>query len=234
MAFIVIDYSKGNLRSVQKSLELAGTEAIVSAHAEDICKAEAIVLPGVGAFADASKEMLENGQMQAIRECVRGGMPILGICLGMQLLFERGSEGMPEGEWAPGLALLPGSCTRIAHTDAEGTQYKVPHVGWNQVWYSPDIKSKVKLPRLFTKVEDGSNFYFTHSFGCEPTEASDVLATVTHATTMPSVVCRDLMFGVQFHPEKSSHKGLAVMKNFVRYVRKVQNKDRSCGAGACS
>ena len=233
MAFVVVDYSKGNLRSVQKSFELAGVEAVISADASDIYKAEAIVLPGVGAFADASAAMLQNGQMQAIRECVQAGMPFFGICLGMQLLFERGDEGMPEGEWAEGLGLLPGECTRIANTDAEGTVHKIPHVGWNQAHYSTSSKSKAKLPRLFIGIEDASNFYFTHSYGCVPAEESDVLATTTHATVLPSVVCRDLMFGVQFHPEKSSHKGLAVIKNFVRYVRKVQHKDRSCGAGAC-
>lgn len=222
MKFVIIDYSKGNVRSVQKSLELAGVEALITADTEEIRSADALVLPGVGAFADASEYMLRTGQMQVIRERIHAGIPFLGICLGMQLLYERGDEGMPKKEeaWAEGLGILQGSCKRIASEDAEGRQVKVPHVGWNQVEY-------IREPGLlFTGIEDGSNFYFTHSYQCcpEPEGTPELLATVTHAEALPSVVGRKNAFGVQFHPEKSSHKGLRFMKNFVDLVETFQRK----------
>ncbi|MDR1358820.1 MAG: imidazole glycerol phosphate synthase subunit HisH [Coriobacteriales bacterium] len=211
MTVLVVDYSKGNLRSVQKGLELAGAHAVISADAEAIRSADALVLPGVGSFADASEVMLATGQMQALRERIHAGVPFLGICLGMQLLFEYGNEGMPEGAWAEGLGILSGRCTRIASTSSRGTSYKIPHVGWNQVLQGANP--------LFDGIADGSHFYFTHSYGCNPADATDVVATVTHARTMPAAVCKDRAFGVQFHPEKSSDTGLAVMRNFVRLAR---------------
>lgn len=255
MTFIVVDYSKGNLRSVQKGLELAGAQALISSDAADIQRAQAIVLPGVGSFADASTFMLASGQMQAIQERVAAGVPFFGICLGMQLLFECGSEGAPEGTWAQGLGILPGRCIRIANIDVEGRKYKVPHVGWNQVSYATNAKNNVsssaelnteldsesstdsnlefnaghdaklstqrnaELDALFAGVGEGSHFYFTHSYGCEPASAKDVLAQTTHAQSIVSVVGRKHVFGVQFHPEKSSAKGLAVMENFVRFAK---------------
>ncbi len=217
--FVIVDYSKGNLRSVQKSLELAGASTCISANAADIRAARAIVLPGVGAFADASRTMLASGQMQAIRDAVQAGVPFLGICLGMQLLFERGDEGMPEGSWAEGLGLLKGSCTRVAATDDEGRSYKVPHVGWNQVQATATGQASSVAMALFAGVEDGSNFYFTHSYECVPADEQEVLATTRHAQFLPSVAGKENICGVQFHPEKSSHKGLLFMSNFVRWVR---------------
>jgi glutamine amidotransferase len=229
MSFVVVDYSKGNLRSVQKGLQLAGADARISESAADIRAAQAIVLPGVGSFADASAQMLASGQMQAIRERVAAGVPFLGICLGLQLLFERGDEGAPAGTWVEGLGLLKGACRRIDAIDAKGNTVKVPHVGWNQVRFCAGAApgngadgaargASSPLSALFEGIEDGSNFYFTHSYQCEPAHASDVLATVVHATEFPCVVRKEHMFGIQFHPEKSSHKGLAVLKNFVAFV----------------
>ncbi|MDR2672654.1 MAG: imidazole glycerol phosphate synthase subunit HisH [Coriobacteriales bacterium] len=219
MSFVVIDYSKGNLRSVQKGLELAGCEALISQSVAQIRAAEALVLPGVGSFADASNEMTQSGQMQAIRERVRAGVPLLGICLGLQLLFERGNEGLPRGQWAPGLGLLAGSCRRIDSRDTQGKSFKVPHVGWNQVRFTKDSAARALLAPLFSKIEDGSNFYFTHSYQCEPVSGQDVLATVKHAREFACVVRKDHIFGVQFHPEKSSRKGLEVLQNFVGFVK---------------
>lgn len=218
MRIIIVDYCKGNLRSVQKSLELAGCEAIISVEAHDIRSADAIVLPGVGSFADASRTMLASGQMQAIRERVRQGVPFLGICLGMQLLFDYGDEGMPEGEYAEGLGLLRGRCKRIGSISAEGKRLKVPHVGWNQVRFIERVTSDTEP--LFSGIEDDSNLYFTHSYQCEPEDSCDVLATVEHAEKFACAVRKGSVSGVQFHPEKSSHKGLRVLANFVRMAER--------------
>jgi glutamine amidotransferase len=216
MSFVVVDYCKGNLRSVQKGLQLAGVEAVISQDPASIRAAQAIVLPGVGSFADASNVLLETGQMQAIRERIAAGVPFLGICLGLQLLFERGDEGLPTGQWAEGLGIFQGYCRKIDNTTAAGKTVKVPHVGWNQVNYASQQDSA--LSPLFSGIDSGSNFYFTHSYQCQPKNLYDVLATVTHAKEFACVVRKDQVFGVQFHPEKSSHKGLAVLKNFVNYV----------------
>ena len=129
----VVDYQKGNLKSVERGLIAAGGEAFITADASEIAKADAIVLPGVGAFADAAATMCELGQMEAIRKRVRAGVPFLGICLGEHLMFEHGVEGAPEGNPACGLGLLPGTVVAMPRCDAQGKTFKVPHVGWNTI-----------------------------------------------------------------------------------------------------
>ena len=129
----VVDYQKGNLKSVERGLIAAGGEAHITADASEIAKARAIVLPGVGAFADAAATMCELGQMDVIRERVRAGVPFLGICLGEHLMFEHGVEGAPEGDPACGLGLLPGTVIAMPRCDAQGKAFKVPHVGWNTI-----------------------------------------------------------------------------------------------------
>ena len=129
----VVDYQKGNLKSVERGLIAAGGEAFITADASEIARADAIVLPGVGAFADAATTMCELGQMEAIRNRVRAGVPFLGICLGEHLMFEHGVEGAPEGNPACGLGLLPGTVVAMPHCDAQGKAFKVPHVGWNTI-----------------------------------------------------------------------------------------------------
>ena len=129
----VVDYQKGNLKSVERGLIAAGGEALITADASEIAKADAIVLPGVGAFADAAATMCELGQMEAIRDRVRAGVPFLGICLGEHLMFEHGVEGAPEGSPACGLGLLPGTVVAMPRYDAQGKTFKVPHVGWNTI-----------------------------------------------------------------------------------------------------
>ena len=129
----VVDYQKGNLKSVERGLIAAGGEAFITADASEIAKADAIVLPGVGAFADAAATMCELGQMEAIRERVRAGVPFLGICLGEHLMFEHGVEGAPEGNPACGLGLLPGTVVAMPRYDEQGKAFKVPHVGWNTI-----------------------------------------------------------------------------------------------------
>ena len=129
----VVDYQKGNLKSVERGLITAGGEAFITADASEIAKADAIVLPGVGAFADAAATMCELGQMEVIRERVRAGVPFLGICLGEHLMFEHGVEGAPEGSPACGLGLLPGTVVAMPRCDEQGKAFKVPHVGWNTI-----------------------------------------------------------------------------------------------------
>ena len=129
----VVDYQKGNLKSVERGLIAAGGEALITADTSEIAKADAIVLPGVGAFADAAATMCELGQMEAIRKRVRAGVPFLGICLGEHLMFEHGVEGAPEGNPTCGLGLLPGTVVAMPRCDAQGKAFKVPHVGWNTI-----------------------------------------------------------------------------------------------------
>ena len=129
----VVDYQKGNLKSVERGLIAAGGEAFITADASEIAKTDAIVLPGVGAFADAAATMCELGQMETIRERVRAGVPFLGICLGEHLMFEHGVEGAPEGSPACGLGLLPGTVVAMPRCDEQGKAFKVPHVGWNTI-----------------------------------------------------------------------------------------------------
>ena len=133
----VVDYQKGNLKSVERGLIAAGGEAFITADASEIAKADAIVLPGVGAFADAAATMCELGQMEVIRERVRAGVPFLGICLGEHLMFEHGVEGAPEDSPACGLGLLPGTVVAMPRCDDQGKAFKVPHVGWNTIEVSP-------------------------------------------------------------------------------------------------
>ena len=141
----VVDYQKGNLKSVERGLIAAGVEALITADASEIAKADAIVLPGVGAFADAAATMCELGQMEAIRDRVRAGVPFLGICLGEHLMFEHGVEGAPEGNPACGLGLLPGTVVAMPRYDAQGKTFKVPHVGWNTI-EMPSCNGGVTVP----------------------------------------------------------------------------------------
>ena len=212
----VVDYHKGNLMSVERGLAAAGGDVRVSDDPALIAQADAIVLPGVGAFADASATMIELGQLDAIRARIAEGAPFLGICLGMHLLFEEGTEGAPEEDDeesshnARGLAVLPGVVCRMPRVDAEGNAYKIPHVGWNTVAFAEDCP-------LFDGIPSGEYFYFTHSY-IAPT-GPFVVGETAHSVAFPSAVqYGERCFGVQFHPEKSSDAGAAVLRNFVRIV----------------
>lgn len=210
----IVDYAKGNLRSVQKGLEVAGAHDVhIVTSPESIARASAVVLPGVGAFADASQSMLESGQMEAVRTHILAGKPFLGICLGLQLLFEEGTEGTEAGAAnAPGLGIIPGVCDRLPAYSEQGVQYKIPHVGWNSI----DIVEQASTP-LLAGIPEGEYFYFTHSY-IAPTNAY-TQATTTHSITFPCFVdYHNTCFGIQFHPEKSSDAGIAVLRNFVRIV----------------
>lgn len=211
----VVDYQKGNLKSVERGLIAAGGEALITADASEIAKADAIVLPGVGAFADAAATMCELGQMEAIRDRVRAGVPFLGICLGEHLMFEHGVEGAPEGNPACGLGLLPGTVVAMPRCDAQGKAFKVPHVGWNTIEMPACNGSELAFAcPLFDGIAPGEYFYFTHSY-IAPT-GSHTIAETTHSTRFTSAVqFGECAFGVQFHPEKSSDAGARVLANFV-------------------
>lgn len=208
MAVVVLDYHKGNLSSVARGLVRAGGMAEVSDDPAAVAAADGVVIPGVGAFADAMDYMEESGQAAAVVEAVGRGVPVMGICLGMQLFFERGHEGV-EG-FRPGLGLLAGSCTRL-----ESSRLKVPHVGWDQL----DITARGRECPLLAGVAEGSHMYFTHSYAVEGADEDVVCAKTHYARSFPSVVWRGNVFGCQFHPEKSSAAGMPILENFVSVVQ---------------
>lgn len=216
----VIDYRMGNLKSVERGLNAVGADARITADPALIASAEALVLPGVGAFADAAARMQESGQMSVIRERVSAGVPFLGICLGMHLMFEEGVEGTDfdneEVGNATGLSILPGVVTVMPHVDQQGNRYKIPHVGWNSIAFDPESEQGVSP--LLADIEPGEYFYFTHSFVVPDTPCS--VAYTSHSTTFPSIVSYgECAFGVQFHPEKSSEAGALLLRNFLTLVK---------------
>ncbi|MEC4176628.1 imidazole glycerol phosphate synthase subunit HisH [Adlercreutzia sp. R7] len=209
MSIVVIDYHKGNLLSVERGLAAAGAEVVVSDAPEVVRAADAVVLPGVGAFADAAAAMDELGLADAVRDAVAAGAPFLGICLGMHLMFEHGVEHAPEdGSLPAGLGLVPGIVGAMPRIDAAGRVYKVPHVGWNSVEFA-------ELNPLFEGIAPGEFFYFTHSFIAPPSEAT--IAETVHSVEFPCAVQVPGLpvWGVQFHPEKSSDAGARMLANFV-------------------
>jgi glutamine amidotransferase len=203
---VVIDYHKGNLSSVERSLCDVGADAEISDDPDDMRAADALVLPGVGAFADAMAYLRESGQDQAILESIRAGRPFLGICLGVQLLFTRGNEGAPEGGWVDGLGVLEGSCIRLP----EGA-LKVPHVGWDQI----HLTEAGKDCPILSEDMDCRNFYFTHSYVVDGAHERNIAATTDYLVAFPSVVWSGNVFGCQFHPEKSSTTGAKILTRFV-------------------
>ena len=209
---VVVDYHKGNLKSVERGLITVGADARITDDVDEIKRADAIVLPGVGAFADAANSMRELGQDEVIVERIQEGVPFLGICLGLHLLFTGGTEHA-EGKPTPGLGLIPGVVDVLPKTDMAGKPFKIPHVGWNTV----DYLSKRPNP-LFKGIKDREFFYFTHSYAAP--HACEAIATTTHSITFPSAVqVGKSAFAVQFHPEKSSDAGLKLLSNFVELAK---------------
>ena len=197
----LVDYGAGNLTSVRKALSSLGVRFDTPSAPEALAGAAGIVVPGVGNFAATTR--LDAPWRAAILESVERGVPLLGVCVGMQWLFE-GSEEAPD---APGLGLLSGRCTRLAGSERD--RLKVPHVGWNTL--VPPRPS-----RLLEGVPAASQVYFTHSFAAPVT--ADCVAITTHATDFAAAVERDRIFGVQFHPEKSADVGLTIIRNFLNVV----------------
>jgi imidazole glycerol-phosphate synthase subunit HisH len=192
----IIDYGMGNLRSVEKAFEFLGYESKISKKAEDIKNASSLILPGVGAFGDAMKHLKERGLIEPIKEEVKKGKPFLGICLGMQLLFEKSLE---HGEFK-GLGLVKGEIIPFKLKDL-----KVPHMGWNNLI--------AKDNPLFKKSND-EYVYFVHSFFASNVDDKDIIATSVYGKEFVAAVKKDNVYGLQFHPEKSGEVGLAMLKEF--------------------
>jgi imidazole glycerol-phosphate synthase subunit HisH len=198
----VIDYGAGNLRSVLHALNYLGVENIrLARSAHELKGADKIILPGVGAFGAGMQQLHAQGLVQPIKDAVFAGIPYLGICLGMQFLFERSDE-MGDHE---GLGILPGWVTRFPHD----LSLKVPHMGWNQL----DIQ---RDSRLFDDLPTDTSAYFVHSYYCAPTNPDDILATVDYGIPFTAAVQREHIYGVQFHPEKSQRTGLQILTNFLK------------------
>ena len=198
----IIDYDAGNLRSVEKAFAYLGEEAFITREEKEIMRADHVVLPGVGAFGDAMEKLNRYGLVEVIRKVVQAGQPCLGICLGLQLLFER-SEESPGVE---GLGIMSGEVVRIPA--AEGL--KIPHIGWNSL-------SVKKGSVLFEGIPDEPYVYFVHSYYLKARNEDEVAATADYGVRLHASVERNNLFACQFHPEKSGEVGLAILKNFAAF-----------------
>ena len=198
----VVDYGRGNLGSVEKALSGLGMRAVITQDPRVVADAEAVTLPGDGAFHDAMGTLQSLGLLDPIRACLDDGRPFLGICLGYQLLFTE-SEEFGQGK---GLDVIPGAVRRFP------SGLKVPHMGWNQVEPQADL-------RLFEGIPAGAHFYFVHSYYPETSDPSLSVATCTYGVTFPAAVERGALFATQFHPEKSQRWGRQLLENFAAFVR---------------
>jgi imidazole glycerol-phosphate synthase subunit HisH len=198
----IIDYGAGNLRSIEKALVYVGAQVQVTADAQVIAAAQAVVLPGVGSGGSAMARMQEQGLVDAVRQATWQGKPFLGICLGMQLLADHHAEGEVEG-----LGLFPAEVRRIPHGP------KIPHMGWNQV-----IPLREDLA-IFDGIPRDAYFYFAHSYYVEPGDQRGVAGVTQYGSPYCSVIVSEAVWGTQFHPEKSGEVGLQLLSNFVKWVR---------------
>lgn len=198
---VIIDYGRGNLHSVSKAVERLGYEAVVSSDEQVILAADGAILPGVGAFGDAMAELTATGLDDTVQRFAASGKPLLGICLGMQLLFSRSEEhGDHEG-----LGLLPGEVVRF-----QGS-YKVPHMGWNRLSFAQESP-------LFKGLTEG-HVYFVHSYHVQLEQATDLLASTDYYQPVTAIVGRGNIFGMQFHPEKSGELGMQLLGNFMELCK---------------
>jgi len=199
----IVDYGMGNRRSVEKALEHVGSPSVITADHDEIRAAGGVILPGVGAFPEAMRNVAALGLDELLRERAAAGVPLLGICLGQQLLFERSDEH----EGAAGLGLLGGSVTALRAP-------KLPHIGWNLVTFARESV-------LTAGLGEAAAFYHVHSFACRPSDDADVVGRGEYGEAFASIVERGNVYGVQFHPEKSSKDGLALLANFARVCARV-------------
>lgn len=197
----IIDYDAGNIKSVEKAIQFLGEEVIITRNPADILSASGVILPGVGSFGDAMEKLHNYHLIPVIKEVVERKIPFLGICLGLQLLFEKSDES-PGVE---GLGILKGEIKRIP----DNGELKIPHIGWNSL----------KLPnqgRLYKDIPEDSYVYFVHSYYLEAKEEDIVVATTEYGTKIHASVEKDNVFACQFHPEKSSSVGLKILENFLK------------------
>lgn len=200
----VIDYDAGNIRSVEKAMAALGEDVVVTRDRNTIMSADHVILPGVGAFGDAMEKLHGYGLAQVIKDVVNQGTPFLGICLGLQLLFESSEESAG----VEGLGILKGKIVRLP--DNQGL--KIPHIGWNCLRYP-------NMGRLFTDIPEESYVYFVHSYYLQAEEPMIVTATTEYAALIHASVEKDNVFACQFHPEKSSDVGMQILKNFLSISR---------------
>ncbi len=198
----VVDYDAGNTLSVTRALEKVGAKVDLTADPERVVRADAVVLPGVGAFGDCMRKLAERGMDEACREAYAGGKSFLGVCVGLQVLF----EGSEESPGAAGLGILPGKVVRF-----EAGELKVPHIGWNQL--------DAARPHPVLEGLDGEAFYFVHSYYPDPAREEDLLGTAEYGARFCAAAGRENLAAVQFHPEKSSRAGLRLYENFLTWAR---------------
>lgn len=196
----IINYGAGNLRSVQKACEYVGEKAVITDNREEILNADRVILPGVGSFGSCIESIRKANLFDCIRQVTESGTPFLGICLGLQLLFEASDES-PD---AKGLGILKGRCVKIPQSDG----VKIPHIGWNSITF-PNPSP------LFTGIEDGSFVYFVHSYYMQPNDKSVITAVCDYSASLPVALSRGNIHATQFHPEKSGDVGLKILKNFI-------------------
>ncbi|TKC13869.1 imidazole glycerol phosphate synthase subunit HisH [Robertmurraya kyonggiensis] len=198
----IIDYGMGNLFSVSKALERLGVNYFISEQKEQLLSADALILPGVGAFPDAMERLNETGLTEMIQQFVESGKPLLGICLGMQLLFDQSEEN----KLTKGLAILPGEVVRFT-----GEDYKVPHMGWNRLIFNNSSTILANIEEDFV--------YFVHSYYVKTSAQDVVIASCEYDVEVPAVVGRGNVFGMQFHPEKSGKLGMELLRNFTELTK---------------
>jgi glutamine amidotransferase len=204
MKVAIVNYGMGNLGSVRRAFEELGAEVVIANHPSALYDANRIVLPGVGAFAEGMAHLNQGGWSMALRDLVaEQGKPMLGICLGMQMLATEGHEGGV----TPGLGLIPGQVSRL---DELGCTLRIPHVGWNEVCHA-------RMDVLFEGIPSAADFYFVHSYAFVPEQHDDLLASVPYGVDLTAAVRRNHVFGCQFHPEKSSKAGRRLLLNFLSY-----------------
>ncbi|HEY3111442.1 MAG TPA: imidazole glycerol phosphate synthase subunit HisH [Chloroflexota bacterium] len=197
----IVDYCAGNLRSVARAVEQAGVSPLVTSEAEAVARADALILPGVGAAADTMANLRSRGLVEPLREYLASGRPFLGVCMGLQALL----AGSEEAGWHECLGVVPGRVRRFP------TGLTVPHMGWNQV-------VRRREHPVFAEIPNGANFYFVHSYYCAPEDDAVVLATTEYGQPFPSVLARDNWLATQFHPEKSGQHGLRLYRNFLEWA----------------
>lgn len=207
---VVIDYGMGNLLSVRRALEHCGASAILTDDPDTILSAPRVILPGVGAFADGMAELRRRGLDAVVREVAACGVPLLGICLGMQMLFDKSDEfGVTAG-----LGIIPGQVIPIPSTTTDGRLQKIPHIGWNALRFPP--RRDDWEGTLLQEVRLGEAVYFVHSFMADPSDPDTCIAVCLYGDRpVPAVIGRDNVYGCQFHPEKSGEVGLKVVRRFL-------------------